>query len=306
MSVLVAITGRDCSKLITELEALLPNVTISEWPNCSEPAEVEFVLAWNAPNAMWAKLPNLKAVSSFGAGVDSIDLGLLPANVEVARIVDTKLADDMAEYVLTHVLANKLRLREYFHKQNASLWQPKRAYSHQHVCILGMGELGQACAKRLLVNDFTVSGFSQTPKQLAQVNTVTNLTSLHALLPSVDYLVCLLPLTKQTKGFINQQLLSYLPSHSVVINVARGEHVVEKDILAALKNKQIRAITLDVFASEPLSEEHPYWHHPDITITPHCAAISDISTVTAQIADNIKCLQSGTELKNKVDKAKGY
>lgn len=306
MSVLVAITGRDCSKLIAELAQLLPGVTISQWPECENLAEVEFVLAWNAPTVMWAQLPSLKAVSSFGAGVDSIDLSLLPADVEVARIVDAKLADDMAEYVLTHVLANKLRLQEYFHKQEAKLWQPKRAYSHKHVCILGMGELGQTCAKRLIANNFTVSGYSQTPKQLEQVNSVTSQAALYDLLPSVDYLVCLLPLTKHTKGFINKQLLSYLPTHSVVVNVARGEHIVEEDLLAALENEQLRGATLDVFANEPIGLEHPYWQHPKVTMTPHCAALSDISTVTKQIADNITRLQSGLSLKNTVNRSKGY
>jgi len=306
MSLLVAITGRDCSKLIAALTKLLPNVKIYEWPECKNLSEVEFVLAWNAPSKMWEQLPNLKAVSSFGAGIDSIDLNLLPENVEVVRIVDTKLAEDMAEYVLTHILANKLRLKEYFNKQVANTWQPKRAYTHKHVCILGLGELGKACARRLLANDFTVSGYSQTAKKLEQINSVTTQSALFSLLPSVDYLVCLLPLTNSTKGFINKQLLSYLPAHSVVINVARGENIVENDLFAALEKKQIRAATLDVFASEPLANEHPYWQHPNITITPHCAAISDVDTVTAQIADNVKRLHLGVELKNTVNRKKGY
>ncbi|MGO2010666.1 MAG: 2-hydroxyacid dehydrogenase [Pseudoalteromonas sp.] len=306
MTVLVAITGRDCSKLMTELAQLLPSTTISQWPECENLTKIEFVLAWNAPTGMWAQLPNLKAVSSFGAGVDSIDLSLLPAHVEVVRIVGTKLAEDMAEYVLTHVLANKLRLQEYFHKQKAKLWQAKRAYAHKHVCILGLGELGQACAQRLIANNFTVSGYSKTPKQLEEVNSVTTQTELYALLPSVDYLVCLLPLTTHTKGFINKQLLSYLPANSVIINVARGEHIIEEDLLCALEDGKLRGATLDVFASEPIGSEHPYWHHPQITITPHCAAFSDVSTVTGQVAENVNRLHSGLLLKNTVDRSKGY
>lgn len=111
MSVLVAITGRDNTKLIAKMQSQLPNIQIEQLDDCKDFAGVEFVLAWNAPASLWPKLLNLKAVSSFGAGVDSIDLSLLPAHVEVVRIVDKQLANDMAEYVLTHVLAQKLRLK---------------------------------------------------------------------------------------------------------------------------------------------------------------------------------------------------
>jgi glyoxylate/hydroxypyruvate reductase A len=115
-----------------------------------------------------------------------------------------------------------------------------------------------------------------------------------------------LPLTAQTKGFINRDLLAQLPPHAVVINVARGQHVVEEDLLWALDNQVIRAATLDVFEDEPLAAEHPFWHHPAITITPHCAALSDVDSVTQQIAENVQRLQTGNKLINKVDRTKGY
>jgi len=306
MHLLLAISNRDCTKLISTLKKNLPGVVISQWPECDHPEEVEFVVAWQAPADMWSKLPNLKVVSSFGAGVDSIDLDLLANDVVVTRIVDQYLANDMAEYVLTHVLAQKLRLREYFIKQQNNLWQPKRAYKHNHVLFLGFGELGQHCAKRLLLNDFTVSAFSQSLKDVAGVNCVNTQEQLEALLPSADFVVCLLPLTVKTEGIINEALLSQLPKHAVLINVARGQHIVDDDLIAALNNQVIRAATLDVFSSEPLPSEHPYWSHPAITITPHCAALSSIDSVAEQIAENAKCLQNGLELKYKVDRTKGY
>ncbi|MFU2509579.1 2-hydroxyacid dehydrogenase [Pseudoalteromonas sp. ASV78] len=306
MSVLVAISGRDCSKIITALAAKLPDVKISQWPDCDNLEDVEFVLAWLAPADMWAQLPNLKAVSSFGAGVDSIDLNLLPDNVVVTRIVDENLAEDMAEYVLTHILAHKLRLKDYVIKQQQRQWQPKRAYSHNHVVILGFGELGQSCAKRLLANNFSVSAVSQSPKNIPEVNCIHQASELPNLLAEADYLVCLLPLTAQTKGFINRDLLAQLPAHAVLINVARGQHVVAEDLLWALDKQVIRAATLDVFDHEPLAVDHPFWHHPAITITPHCAALSDINSVTQQIADNVQRLQAGDDLKNKINRTKGY
>lgn len=306
MILLVAITGRDCSQLITKLQALLPEVKVQLWSECTDYEAVEFVLAWNAPADLWPKLVNLKAVSSFGAGVDSIDLTKIAAHVPVVRIVDDNLANDMAEYVLTHVLAHKLRLKEYYLKQSAGSWKPKRAYSQQHVGILGYGELGKACAKRLLANGFKVSAWSNSEKHDSEVDTYYTQHGLDDMLGQIDYLVCLLPLSQHTQGIINKSLISKLQSHTVLINVARGKHVVDEDLLEALDNEQLRGATLDVLSEEPLPKTHPYWSHDKVTLTPHCAALSDIESVTLQISDNVKRLIEGENLMNQIDRTKGY
>ena len=306
MSVLVAITGRNNEKLITKLQERLPNTLIEQWPDCKNANNVDFVLAWNAPESLWPQLPNLKAVSSFGAGVDSIDLTLLDESVEVVRIVDMQLAEDMAEYVLTHVLAQKLRLKEYYTKQTQQTWKPKRAFSNKHVGILGFGELGKACAQKLVTNGFKVSAWAQSNKNTTNVEVYYGDEGLSDMLCKIDYLVCLLPLTQATKGIINHSMLAKLPSHAVVINVARGAHVVEQDLLNALNNDSLRAATLDVFDQEPLPQNHPYWENPKITLTPHCAALSDLNSVIDQIADNIERLNMGLALNNSVDRTKGY
>lgn len=306
MILLVAITGRDCSQLITKLQALLPEVKVQLWSECTDYEAVEFVLAWNAPAYLWPKLVNLKAVSSFGAGVDSIDLTKIAEHVPVVRIVDDNLANDMAEYVLTHVLAHKLRLKEYYLKQSSGNWKPKRAYSQQHVGILGYGELGKACAKRLLANGFKVSAWSNSEKHDSEVDTYYTQHGLDDMLGQIDYLVCLLPLNQHTQGIINKSLISKLQSHTVLINVARGKHVVDEDLLEALDNEQLRGATLDVFSEEPLPKTHPYWSHDKVTLTPHCAALSDIESVTLQISDNVKRLIEGKNLVNQIDRTKGY
>ncbi len=306
MSVLVAITGRDNTKLIEQLQARLPSTQIQQWPDCNDLESIDFVLAWKAPQDMWAKLPNLKAVSSFGAGVDSIDLSLLGDNIDVVRIVDEKLAQDMAEYVLTHVLAQKLRLKEYFIKQTQQQWKPKRAYEQNKVGILGFGELGKACAKQLIANNFSVNAWAHTHKTSNTVNLFYGEQGLQKMLSNIDYLICLLPLTKKTKGIINKSTISMLPNHAVIINVARGEHVIEADLLNALEENSLRAAVIDVFEHEPLGKEHPYWQHDKITLTPHCAALSDINSVTAQIAENVERLQQGITLNNRIDRTKGY
>ncbi|GAA60010.1 gyoxylate/hydroxypyruvate reductase A [Pseudoalteromonas sp. BSi20652] len=306
MSVLVAISGRDNEKLNKKMQELLPNTLVEQWPDCKNTNEVDFVLAWKAPESMWLQLPNLRAVSSFGAGVDSIDLTLLAENVEVVRIVDDQLAEDMAEYVLTHVLAQKLRLKEYDIKQTQQIWKPKRGHSYKHVGILGFGELGKACAQKFINNGFKVSAWAKSHKNAANVDFYYGEQGLSKLLPEVDYLVCLLPLTHATTGIINHSLLAKLPAHAVLINVARGQHVVEQDLLNALNNGSLRGATLDVFEQEPLAQDHPYWLNPKITVTPHCAALSDINSVVEQVVNNIERLYKGVALNNRIDRTKGY
>jgi glyoxylate/hydroxypyruvate reductase A len=306
MSVLIAIMGRDNTQLITQLQGLLPNELIEQWPDCRDLNTIEFVLAWNAPSSLWSQLPNLKTVSSFGAGVDSIDLSQLSSHVEVVRIVDDNLANDMAEYVLTHVFAHKLRIKEYFVKQAANLWQPKRAFRYNNVALLGFGELAKACANKLLINGFKVSAWAKSKKAESSISLYYGQQGLDTMLANADYVVCLLPLTRDTKGIINSELLAKLPAHAVLINVARGQHVIDHDLLLALNSETLRAATLDVFADEPLAQTHPFWQHLKITLTPHCAALSDLTTVVNQIAHNIKCTKNNLPLKNCVDRTKGY
>ncbi|OHU86771.1 MULTISPECIES: 2-hydroxyacid dehydrogenase [Pseudoalteromonas] len=306
MSLLVCVTKRDNTKLLAKLRALLPGVEINEWPHCSALERVRFVLAWGAPDNLWPQLPNLELVQSYGAGVDGIAMELLPEQVVVTRIVDKKLAEDMAEYVLTHVLAHKLRLHQYFSQQTQRLWKPKRAHQGLHVGILGIGELGKVAAKRLIANGFKVSGWSATDKRVAEVNCYAGESQLPIFLSELDYLVCLLPLTEHTKGMLNRNIYEQLPNHCVLINVARGLHVNEEDLLWALNNGELAGACLDVFAQEPLAEGHPFWSHPAITITPHCAALTSIDTACEQIAANYLALISNGRIFNQIDRVRGY
>ncbi|BBN80927.1 glyoxylate/hydroxypyruvate reductase A [Pseudoalteromonas sp. A25] len=306
MSLLVCVSRRDNTKLLEELRAQLPGVDIFEWPHCPDLTQVEFVLAWNAPDELWAQLPNLQVVQSFGAGVDGIAQHLLPEHVQITRIVDEHLTNDMAEYVLTHILAYKLRLKQYFLQQQQGIWKPKRAHAGSHVGIMGLGELGRAVAGRLTDNNFTVSGWSASPKSFAEIDTYFGKEQLASFLGNLDYLVCLLPLTPSTKGILNKSLFSQLPSHCVLINVARGQHVIASDLIWALDNNELAAACLDVFTNEPLDDEHPFWLHPNITVTPHCAALTSVATACEQIAHNYLSLMNNQSLANTIDRAKGY
>ncbi|TMP38003.1 2-hydroxyacid dehydrogenase [Pseudoalteromonas rubra] len=306
MAFLVCVTGRDNSKLMAELRASLPDVDVREWPDAGDLAEIEFVLAWNAPESLWQQLPNLKVVQSFGAGVDGIALSALRADVQVCRIVDPALADDMAEYVLGHVLAHKLRLPQYYQQQQQQLWRPKRASSGNRVGILGLGQLGQVAATKLQRNGFEVLGWSRSEKVLEGIRQFWGQAQLSEFASQCDYIVCLLPLTAQTHGILNKALFEAMPSHGVLINVARGAHLNEADLLDALDNQQIAAATLDVFAAEPLAADHAFWDHPKITMTPHVAALTSLKTAIAQIVANRQAMQKGQPLSHCVDLQVGY
>ncbi|KNC67973.1 2-hydroxyacid dehydrogenase [Pseudoalteromonas ardens] len=306
MALLVCVTGRDNSKLIAGLRESLPDTDIREWPQTGDLAEIEFVLAWNAPESLWQQLPNLKVVQSFGAGVDGIPLAALPSGVQVCRIVDPALADDMAEYVLGHVLAHKLRLSLYYQQQQHQVWRPKRACSGRRVGILGLGQLGQVAATKLRQNGFEVLGWSRSEKKIPGINTFWGQAQLTRFASQCDYLICLLPLTAQTRGILDGSLFEAMPTQGVLINVARGAHLNEADLLHALDTEQIAAATLDVFASEPVEPEHAFWQHPKITMTPHVAALTSLRTAMAQIVSNMQAMQKGEPLSHCVDISLGY
>ncbi|MDK2594554.1 2-hydroxyacid dehydrogenase [Pseudoalteromonas obscura] len=306
MSVLVCITGRNNDKLMAKLKGALPNVDIYQWPHCDNLADIEFVLVWKAPEELWQQLPNLKVVQSFGAGVDGIPVDKLPSGVEVARIVDKQLSQDMAEYVLSNVLAYKLRSQEYCSNQSTSFWKPRRARQGKTAGILGMGELGAVVAKRLSVNGLNVRGWSRTAKQLDNIRCFHGEEQLSDFLSQLDYLVCLLPLTEATAGILSRTLFSMVSSDCLLINVARGQHLNEHDLIEALDSGELGHAVLDVFATEPLPKDHAFWSHPKVTVTPHVAAVTNLDTVVAQITDNINACLERKPIKNTVNTSVGY
>jgi glyoxylate/hydroxypyruvate reductase A len=279
---------------------------IEIWPNIKNHAAIEFVLAWNPPKGLWQTLPNVKAISSFGAGIDGLMKHEALPEVPIARIVDPQLANDMALYILGQILNFKLRLNEYQTKQNNKLWKPKRAHNASKVGILGLGQLGTKTAQLLTINGFTVSGWSRTQKNINGISCFYGDEGLVEMVSQIDFLVCLLPLTEHTKDILNYKLFQNLPSNACIINVARGEHLNEYDLLLALQNNEISTAILDVFKTEPLPQDHPFWSHPKIIITPHASALTSIDTVVEQITKNYQCMIKEAPLINLIDSKLGY
>jgi glyoxylate/hydroxypyruvate reductase len=309
MALLFVSKVHDADAWLGEIKRLLPEIETRIWPAVGDPRQIDFALAWAPPPGLLATLPNLRGVSSFGAGVESLLADpSLPPGLPLARVVDQRLTDGMCEYVLLHVLRHHRQLDRLHANQRAGRWQwfPPAPTADTAVGIMGLGTLGQAVAGHFVRLGFQVLGWSRTPKQVAGVATFSGDAQRDEFLALCNYLVCLLPLTPATRGIINRATLAKLPAGVVIINAGRGDHVVEEDLLAALDSRHVAAATLDVFVDEPLPPRHRFWSQPNVTVTPHNAADSIPASVAPQIAENIHRALAGQPMLNLVDRARGY
>ena len=270
---------------------------------------ITMAIVWKHPKGSLAGYPNLACIASFGAGVDFIfEDPSLPANIPVTRVVDPVLASDMSEFVLAHILGYLKNFNQYARNQADSVWKPKEylRISDVEVGIMGVGALGQVLGNDLIKLGFRVRGWSASHKEVASVQIFAGPEALPEFLKHSDILVCLLPLTPDTRGILNKSLFLMLPKGAFVINVARGGHLVDEDLLAALQEGHLSGAALDVFHEEPLPEEHPFWQHPSICISPHIASVSLQESVVPQLIENYKRLHGGNPLLNLVSRGKGY
>lgn len=309
MSLLFACDDVPPAPWIEALRAELPGLDIHVWPDCGEPRAVEAALIWGPHASQMGKFPNLKAILSLGAGVDHILRAPgRPADIPVVRLVDPGLRQGMCDYVACHVLRHHRDMPAYEEQQKKALWIERRQTlgPECRVGIMGLGTLGTACAEALLGLGFDVIGWSRSRKTLNGVGCFYGIEGLHPFLTQSEILVCLLPLTPDTTGILNRATLSALTPGAALINVGRGEHLVEADLLFLLETGQISAATLDVFRTEPLPRDHAFWNHPKITVTPHIAAVTLARTAAPVIADTLRRLAKGQKLLNVVDTERGY
>ncbi|WP_440483371.1 glyoxylate/hydroxypyruvate reductase GhrA [Serratia marcescens] len=291
----------------------LPQAEIREWQRGDE-RPADYALVWRPPHEMLANRRDLKAVFALGAGVDAIldqerkHPGTLPAGVPLLRLDDTGMAQQMQEYALSYVLRYFRRFDEYQALQQRQEWQPLDPHSLDDftIGILGAGVLGQSVARKLTEFGFSVRCWSRSAKQIDGVQSFAGEAQRAAFLDGVKLLINLLPNTPETVGILNRELFAQLSSGAYLINIARGAHLVEADLLAALEQGQLAAATLDVFAREPLPQDHPFWRHPRVTITPHIAAITLPQQAMDQIAANIRALEAGHAPAGVVDRQRGY
>jgi glyoxylate/hydroxypyruvate reductase len=259
------------------LTSLMPDLDFRVWPEVGDPAEIDVALVWKPPRGELRRYPNLKAILLLGAGVDAmIADDSLPMDVPMARMVDPSLTRGMTEYVLLAVLRHHRLFDHYARVQREGRWDyifPPQA-SERRVGVMGLGVLGADAARTLAAYGFPVAGWSRTPKELAGIECFAGEAGFGPFLARTDILVCLVPLTPATAGILNAETFARLPKGAVVINVGRGGHLVEEDLIPALDSGQLAGATLDVFREEPLPPEHPFWRHPKILVTPHVASWS--------------------------------
>ena len=308
MSIALLVTDRDLTVLSEGLRQALPGVKIQCWPDIGQPQEVEFAVAWQQPKNCWADLPALKVISSLGAGCDALFSDpALPENVLITRIIDPGLSEQMAEYVLGAVLMLKCRFASYFKQQMQASWQvlPKEN-RRQKVTILGVGNIGEVVAKRLIANGFDVCGWRRSEKKHPDFRVYYGKDQLQQAVCDTDYVVSILPDTPATRGIIDKTFLAMLKPGCYLVNVGRGQAVNDSDLIDALDRQVIAGAVLDVFNLEPLPEDHAFWQHESVFLTPHISAITDQQEVIAQIAGNYKKFQQGVLPDNLVDAGRGY
>lgn len=309
MALLFVSPFHDPKPWVDAIRARMPELEIRVWPDIGDPAGIDYALAWKPPAGLLAGLPNLKGVSSIGAGVEHLlNDPTLPAMLPVARIVDGRLVGGMTEYVLLHVLRHHRKLDLLMANQRAGRWQwiPPADTLRTTVGVMGLGVLGGAAAVALADLGFRVIGWSTSAKDLRGVESFAGDQQRDAFLSLSQILVCLLPLTPATRGILNRDTLRRLPYGAYVINAGRGGQLVEEDLLGLLESGHLSGATLDVFQREPLPAGHPFWSHPRVTVTPHNAADSIPESIAPQIVENVRRARAGQPLINLVDRAKGY
>ena len=271
--------------------------------------EIDIAICWKAPNRMLHDFPNLKLIQSLGAGVDHIfDTDNAIPSAVISRIIDPQLSEDMYEFVLACILNDMKQLTHYRDQQNLNAWsvKPYRTISEVTVSVLGLGVIGTLVSTKLSALGFKVMGWSKSEKSIQNVQSFVGETGLDKMLGMTDYLVNILPLTDDTRSFINHSLLSKLKKGAYLINVGRGPHLVDNDLLQALEEELISGAALDVFHNEPLEKTNPFWSHPKVVLTPHVASITNIETARAQVFENIRRFQSGRPVLNQVSHSKAY
>lgn len=279
------------------------------WPDCGPREAIRYALVWRQPPGSLAHLPNLKAILVLGAGVDSVlSAPELPADVPVVRLVDVGFPAQMAEYAMYAVLRFQRRMGELESLQRQARWNQIDPFFTRDfpVGVMGLGVIGAVVAQRLAAAGYAVAGWAKSPKRLDGVEVFAGSEPLKKFLCRSRVVVNALPLTPQTENILDAAAFAAMPRGGYVVNMGRGAHVVDRDLIAALDSGQLDGAMLDVFREEPLPSSHPFWRHPKIVITPHVAAPTIASEAQAQVIENIRRLERGDPPIGVVDLTRGY
>jgi len=313
MAILIISGGMDKDQLAEGIRRGDPTRDVRIWPESGDVSEIDLAMVWRAPHGELAKLPNLRLIINMGAGVDHLLRDETLPDVPLVRFVDPNLTMRMSEYVTLHVLLHQRRVLDYRALQAQAKWEelPQPGANEVRVGVMGTGVLGRDAAEKLAMLGFQVAAWSRTAKDLGDITCFHGQDGLTDFLAQTDILVSLLPLTLETEGILNRQLIEGLAKDGllpgpVLINAGRGGLQVETDILSCLDDGALWATSLDVFEEEPLPSDSALWSHPRVVISPHNASISDERAVCRYVLDQIKRFEAGEPLDNIVERSRGY
>lgn len=291
------------------LEAGLGPVDFRTLDSLGNKEDIEVALAWKPPAGLIASFPNVKLIVSLGMGVDHLLADdRLPAGVPIVRIMDDGLVGQMSEYAIYWALRHHRDIDRYAASQRARQWKPEDFVDtiDRRIGVMGLGAIGQDTAGKFAALGFPTAGWSRTAKNLPGIETFHGADGLQRFLARTDILIDVLPLTRDTHGLLDAKAFAALPKGAYFINMARGGHVVDDALLAALESGQISGAALDVFNVEPLPQDHPYWTHPKVHVTPHIAGATNPRTASPGVIENIKRMRAGQALIHTVDPKTGY
>ena len=311
MKIVFCCTNTKAEPWLEGFRQALPGVDIWEWqaaPAGQAPQLADHAVVWSPPQSFIDEQTQLQSLFNIGAGVDALLKLTLPESLNIVRLNDAGMSVQMSEYVCHAVIRYFREFKQYENDQTEQRWSFRKPAlrSEFSVGVLGAGVLGSKVAQSLQQFDFPVNVWSRSPKQLAGVSSYTGPEQLPAFLKASKVLVNLLPLTPDTENLLNHANLSQLQAGAYLINVARGKHVVDQDLLNLLDQGHMAGATLDVFRVEPLPQDHAFWKHPKIVLTPHTSARTMRDESIAQIASKIKAVYAGQFIEGRVDKLRGY
>lgn len=306
MRITVCFNGLSPEPWVQGLRAALPQAEVSAW--MPGDAQADHAIVWAPPQAFIDGQLGLKTLFNTGAGVDALLQLCLPSGLKVVRLDDAGMSVQMAEYVCHAVIRHFREFDGYEADTQAGKWSFRKPRNRADfaVGVMGLGVLGERVAKALQVFDFPVNGYSRSVKQIEGVRCFAGREQLYEFLQASRILVNLMPLTPETENILDQVTLSQLQRGGYLINVARGRHLVEEDLIPLIDSGHLAGATLDVFRTEPLPAEHPFWHHPKITVTPHTSARTLRDESIAQIVGKILAMQRGEPIRGVVDHPRGY
>ena len=306
MNITFCCTDTKAEPWLQGLQAALPGAAVSVWQPGAPAAD--YAVVWAPPQQFLDEQTRVKALFNIGAGVDALLKLRLPPTALVVRLDDAGMAVQMAEYVCHAVIRHFREFDDYEKAMRAGQWAFRKPRLRQDfpVGVLGLGVLGERVARALAQFDFPVNGWSRTPKAIDSARTFSGAEGMNDFLAASRVLVNLLPLTPETENILNRATLSRLQAGGYVINVARGAHLVDGDLIALLDSGHLAGATLDVFRTEPLPADHPFWSHPRITLTPHTSARTLRDESITQMVGKIVALERGEAIAGIVDPVRGY